>query len=132
MGHLDGRTTYVTLFAIATIGLNTKQFDWLRDHQQLQLGAGLQEDDLMAVAPSAGGNTATEGDTDTAGDKRCALLDVTSSVLHSTDVDSYLTLNQELHPWATTQETVRTVENNYEVHCMMRQRVVIAQQWRNS
>ncbi|KAI9906336.1 hypothetical protein PsorP6_003425 [Peronosclerospora sorghi] len=103
-------TTYVTLFAIATIGLNTKQFDWLRAHQQLQLGAGLQGDDLMAVAPSAGGNTATEGDADTAGDKRCALRDVTSSVLQSKDVDSYLTLNQELHPWATTQETVRTVE----------------------
>ncbi|KAI9912098.1 hypothetical protein PsorP6_008677 [Peronosclerospora sorghi] len=57
----------------------------------------------MAVAPSA-------GDADTAGDKRCALRDVTSSVLHSKDVDSYLTLNKELHPWAMTQETVHTVE----------------------
>ncbi|EGZ05891.1 hypothetical protein PHYSODRAFT_378238, partial [Phytophthora sojae] len=46
-------TSYVTLLAILTIALHAQQFDRLRAHQQLQLGAGLEEDELMAVAPTA-------------------------------------------------------------------------------
>ncbi|POM61513.1 Transient receptor potential Ca2 channel (TRP-CC) family protein, partial [Phytophthora palmivora] len=50
--------SYVTLSAILTIALHTQQFDKLRAHQQLQLGAGLEDDELMVVAPTAltGGN----------------------------------------------------------------------------
>jgi ankyrin repeat protein len=105
-------TSYVTLLAILTIALHTKQFDRLRAHQQLQLGAGLAEDELMAVAPTAlaGGNAAATGVEADTTDKNAAPSGVNTPILQSNHVDSYLTLNQELHPWATTQNTVRTVE----------------------
>ncbi|KAI9994970.1 hypothetical protein PInf_011850 [Phytophthora infestans] len=101
--------SYVTLLAILTIALHTQQFDKLRAHQQLQLGAGLEEDELMAVAPTAltGGNGNAAEATES---KTPATSGVKTPILQSNHVDSYLTLNQELHPWATTQNTVRTVE----------------------
>ncbi|ETL85443.1 hypothetical protein L917_15023 [Phytophthora nicotianae] len=104
--------SYVTLLAILTIALHTQQFDKLRAHQQLQLGAGLEEDELMAVAPTAlaGATGSTSSDTEATGDKNPTASGVNTPILQSNHVDSYLTLNQELHPWATTQNTVRTVE----------------------
>ncbi|GMF27679.1 unnamed protein product [Phytophthora lilii] len=102
-------TSYVTLLAILTIALHTQQFDRLRAHQQLQLGAGLEEDELMAVAPTALAAGAG-ADADPTGDKNTPRSGVNTPILQSNHVDSYLTLNQELHPWATTQNTVRTVE----------------------
>uniref|UniRef100_H3GHM3 TIR domain-containing protein n=1 Tax=Phytophthora ramorum TaxID=164328 RepID=H3GHM3_PHYRM len=99
--------SYVTLLAILTIALHTQQFDKLRAHQQLQLGAGLEEDELMAVAPTAlaGGNATAGSD-----DRNSAPNGVNTPILQANHVDTYLTLNQELHPWATTPSTVRTVE----------------------
>ncbi|KAG6618975.1 transient receptor potential Ca2 channel (TRP-CC) family protein [Phytophthora cinnamomi] len=106
--------SYVALLAILTIALHAQQFDRLRAHQQLQLGAGLEEDELMAVAPTAlagtNGAAAAAGDADATTDKTTAASSVNTPILQSNHVDSYLTLNQELHPWATTQNTVRTVE----------------------
>ncbi|KAG3218837.1 hypothetical protein PC129_g10379 [Phytophthora cactorum] len=104
--------SYVTLLAILTIALHTQQFDKLRAHQQLQLGAGLEEDELMAVAPTAlaGGNGGASSDADATESKNPTTTGVNTPILQSNHVDSYLTLNQELHPWATTQNTVRTVE----------------------
>ncbi|GMF30190.1 unnamed protein product [Phytophthora fragariaefolia] len=102
-------TSYATLLAILTIALHVRQFDQLRAHQQLQLGAGLDEDELMAVAPTALANATAGADADAA-DKNAAPSGVNTPILQSNHVDSYLTLNQELHPWATTQDTVRTVE----------------------
>ncbi|UIZ27186.1 hypothetical protein KXD40_001553 [Peronospora effusa] len=108
-------TSYVTFVAIFTIALHTNQFDRLRAHQQLQLGAGLEEDELMAVAPTAlaGGSTAGGGDTETtiiADDKNPAPSGVHTPILQSNRIDLYFTLNQELHTWSTTQNTAQTVE----------------------
>nr|KAE8942424.1 hypothetical protein PF009_g7827 [Phytophthora fragariae] len=108
-------TSYVTLLAILTIALHAQQFDRLRAHQQLQLGAGLEEDELMAVAPTAlaavnGAAAGDAGTVDTADKNTAAPSGVDTPILQSNHVDSYLTLNQELHPWATTQNSVRTVE----------------------
>ncbi|RLN82230.1 hypothetical protein BBJ28_00018312 [Nothophytophthora sp. Chile5] len=102
-------TSYVALVAILSIALHTKQFDRLRAHQQLQLGAGLEEDELMALAPAVlAGASAAVGAGDGKGSPCSGVL---TPMLQSNHVDSYLTLNQELHPWATTQSTIRTVEN---------------------
>ncbi|CAI5743012.1 unnamed protein product [Peronospora destructor] len=105
-------TSYVTFLAIVTIALHTNQFDRLRAHQQLQLGAGLEEDELMAVAPTAlaGGSTAVGGATETTEDKNPAPSGVHTPILQSNCVDLYFTLNQELHTWSTTQNTAQTVE----------------------
>ncbi|KAE9349357.1 hypothetical protein PF008_g6944 [Phytophthora fragariae] len=108
-------TSYVTLLAILTIALHAQQFDRLRAHQQLQLGAGLEEDELMAVAPTAlaavnGAAAGDAGTVDTADKNTAAPSGVDTPILQSNHVDSYLTLNQELHPWATTQNSVCTVE----------------------
>ncbi|KAG7386109.1 hypothetical protein PHYPSEUDO_000616 [Phytophthora pseudosyringae] len=105
--------SHVALLAILTIALHTQQFDKLRAHQQLQLGAGLEEDELMAVAPTAlaaGNAAAPAADTEATRGKNSGSSGVNTPILQSNHVDSYLTLNQELHPWATTQNTVRTVE----------------------
>lgn len=47
--HMSDSTTILSIFAALCIVLQTIQFDRLRMHQQLQLGAGLEEEDQLAA-----------------------------------------------------------------------------------
>uniref|UniRef100_K3WRB5 TIR domain-containing protein n=1 Tax=Globisporangium ultimum (strain ATCC 200006 / CBS 805.95 / DAOM BR144) TaxID=431595 RepID=K3WRB5_GLOUD len=49
-GHLLDSTVVLSIFAALCIVIQTQQFDRLRAHQQLQLGAGLEEEEAPAAA----------------------------------------------------------------------------------
>eukprot|EP00644_Phytophthora_capsici_P013835 jgi/Phyca11/18744/fgenesh1_pg.PHYCAscaffold_40_\ len=101
--------SYVTLFAILTIALHTQQFDKLRAHQQLQLGAGLEDDELMAVAPTAL-TAANSGGSEASADKSSGATSVGDDAGYSSN-------GGETIAWCTCQVAVMPLARQcFNVH----------------
>lgn len=93
----------LAVFSAVCIMVQTKEFDRLRAHQQLQLGAGLEEDDLVSLTSSASSSRLSAS-----GRMKAPTDDVNTPMLRSNAAETYLTLNQELQ----LGSSVRSLERN--------------------
>lgn len=100
----------LVVLSAASIMLQTREFDRLRAHQQLQLGAGLEEEDLVSLSGSSSSSRLSAS-----GHAKTVSDDVSTPILRSNAAETtYLTLAQEMQLGSSVRTLERTLR--YALH----------------
>lgn len=95
----------LVVLSAAGIMLQTREFDRLRAHQQLQLGAGLEEDDLVSLTGASSSSRLS-----VSGLAKTPNEDASTPILRSNVAETtYLTLNQEMQLGASVRSLERSL-----------------------